>query len=99
MKPENLKPWTIHIKHLSDREVDKKTVSKSYQNSFCIKVVVLNRSYSRTSTNSSAVTWSRDTAGGTWQQFCTAIGGRSGDVIRTIQTIRNNIINYIYQKC
>ena len=30
----------------------------------------------------------------TWQQYCTAIGGNSGDLIQTIQTIPNNIINY-----
>ena len=32
----------------------------------------------------------------TWQRYCTFICGSSGDVIRTIQTICNNIINYIY---
>ena len=35
----------------------------------------------------------------TWPVYCTAIGGSSGDVIRTIHTIRNNICNYIYIKC
>ena len=32
----------------------------------------------------------------TEKRYCTAIGGSSDDVIRTIQTTRNNIINYIY---
>ena len=35
----------------------------------------------------------------TWPVYCTAIGGSFGDVIRNIQTIRNNFINYIYWKC
>ena len=43
----------------------------------------------------SRVYWSRDTDRDTWQRYCTAIGS-SGDVIRTLQTIRNNIINYTY---
>ena len=33
-----------------------------------------------------------------WQWYCTAIGWSSSDVIRTIWSICNNIINYIYGK-
>ena len=50
----------------------------------------------RTSTNGNAVHWSRNTDRDTWPVYGTAISGSSGDVIRTIHTIRNNIINYIY---
>ena len=52
MKPENLRRWTIHMRHLSDVPVSRnwyKTASKLYQNiyiRFRIKVVVLNRPYS-----------------------------------------------------
>jgi len=34
-----------------------------------------------------------------WPVYCTAIGWSSCDVIRTIRTICNNVINYIYKKC
>ena len=33
----------------------------------------------------------------TWPVYCTAIGWSSGDVKKTIRTICNNIINYIYK--
>ena len=49
MKPENLRRWPIHIKHLSDVPVSRnwyKTVSKLCENSIWIKVVGLNRLYS-----------------------------------------------------
>ena len=48
IKPENLRRWTIHIRHLSDVSVSRnwyKTVSKLYENSLTCKFV-LNRSYS-----------------------------------------------------
>ena len=34
-----------------------------------------------------------------WKQYCTVIGWSYGDVIRTMRTIFNNIINNIYSKC
>ena len=52
MKSENLRRWTINIRHLSDVPVSRnwdKTVSKLYQNvyiRFRIKFVVINRPYS-----------------------------------------------------
>ena len=55
LKPENLKRWTIHKRHLSDVPVSRnwyKTVSKLYQ--------IVNIT-TKTSANSSAVYWSRDT--------------------------------------
>ena len=71
LKPENLRSWTISIRHLvsiTSPELQPMAVQYTgHEISLCI----------------------------TWQRYCTAIGGSSGDVIRTIC---NNIINYIYQK-
>ena len=48
----------------------------------------------RTSTNGIAVSLSHVSVCITRPVYCTAIGGSFGDVIRTIQTLCNNIINY-----
>ena len=48
MKPENLRFWTMHIRHLSDVSISinwYKTVSKLYEYSYIYKGVGLNRSY------------------------------------------------------
>ena len=68
LKPENLRSWTIPIRHLSDVPVSRnqhKTTSKLYQNVYMQNI----RPYhvTRSPSNESAVYWSRDTDGGTWQ--------------------------------
>ena len=68
MKPENLRCWTIHIRHLSDIPVSRNwqiRKRKLINMQFCIKVVVLNRSIfnkyatnlKRTISHSILVTW------------------------------------------
>ena len=83
------------------REIDIKILCVQ----FYIKLIVLNRSYStntqpyyvtRTSANGSLVYWSRDFPLYHLTMIVTAIGLSSGDVIRTIRTKCNYIINYIY---
>ena len=68
MKPENLRRWTIHIKHLSNVPVSRngyKTVSNLYENSyiFVICIKVLNISYS---TNMQPI-WKRRYPTGAWE--------------------------------
>ena len=88
----------IYLMFLS-REIDKycvKFIRKFIYIEFCIKVVVLNRSYLA---NTQPI-WKRlYSVCIMWQRYCTAIGWSYGDVIQTIQTICNNSINYIFWKC
>ena len=60
LKPENLRFWTIHIRHLSDVPVSRnwyKTVSKLYQKLWIVCTV--GYYVTRTSANSRAVSLSR----------------------------------------
>ena len=86
-------PWKFYLMFLS-REIDKKLCqiyTKILLYNIIYKFVIRHKN-----SHQSAVYWSRDTDRDMWKQYWTAIGGSSGDIIRTVQTIRNTIINYIY---